>query len=383
LKIVLFSSFYYPYIKGGGEISVQKLAEGLAEKNISVFVISTAKSNSVEWINGIKIYRIKHKNLFWSFKTDYINPFKKLLWHLIEGYNPLIRPQIENILNIEKPDLAHVRNSEEFSGYLYKLLKDLDIPSVVTLNSYTWLCPKSTMYDGSNCLTRCLSCRIITYPKRMMSTYVNTVVGVSKQTLEEHTLRNYFTNSYQFVAYTSLPDSNPKSFSPKGITFGMIGRIHPTKGQAEVIKLFNEFPENELIVAGTGPDHYVKYCRENSKSKSIIFFGNMDQKDFFDKIDVLIINSLWREPFPRTLIEAFSYGVPVISSNMGGTKEKISQGKTGFIYHDFSQLRGYIDDLRSNKDLLNQMKSNILEDLSSWPDEIDSYQAIYKKTLKI
>ncbi len=109
----------------------------------------------------------------------------------------------------------------------------------------------------------------------------------------------------------------------------------------------------------------------------------MDQKDFFDKIDVLIINCLWREPFPRTLIEAFSYGVPVISSNMGGTKEKISQGKTGFIYHDFSQLRGYIDDLRSNKDLLNQMKSNILEDLSSWPDEIDSYQAIYKKTLKI
>jgi glycosyltransferase involved in cell wall biosynthesis len=42
--------------------------------------------------------------------------------------------------------------------------------------------------------------------------------------------------------------------------------------------------------------------------------------------------SLWFECFPRTLVEAFACGLPVIASRVGALEELIEHGRTGLLF---------------------------------------------------
>lgn len=383
MKIGILSSFYSPYIKGGGEVSVKKLAEGLYRRNHEVFVVSTAKNASIEYINGIKIYRIRHKNIYWSFNSSKKFFLYKFIWHFLEGYNPFIRPQIKKILIKENPDIIHVRNSEEFSSYLYKLLKVLKIPSAVTLNSYTWLCPKSTMFKNVSCSNQCVSCALTTLLKKRMSKYVENVIGVSNYTLKQHTKIRYFKNAKKHVIYTSPPLTKCTVKNTTEVVFGMLGRLHPTKGQYQIIEIFNSYPQLKLIVSGTGPTDYVQKCKSLSvHSKNIIFTGETKPNEFFNKINVLIINSLWKEPFPRTLVESFANATPVMASSNGGTKEMIIPNKNGFVYNNYEELISYISFVNSNPASLEPMQDFIKKNIQNWPDEIDMHLDVYRSMLK-
>jgi glycosyltransferase involved in cell wall biosynthesis len=46
----------------------------------------------------------------------------------------------------------------------------------------------------------------------------------------------------------------------------------------------------------------------------------------------LIMPSIWYENFPRTLVEAFGCGLPVIASRLGALAELIEDGVTGLLF---------------------------------------------------
>ena len=46
----------------------------------------------------------------------------------------------------------------------------------------------------------------------------------------------------------------------------------------------------------------------------------------------LIAPSEWEEPFGRIVIEAYQVGTPVIASAIGGLKELVKNGTTGFLF---------------------------------------------------
>lgn len=46
----------------------------------------------------------------------------------------------------------------------------------------------------------------------------------------------------------------------------------------------------------------------------------------------LILPSIWYENFPRTLVEAFACGLPVIASRCGALSELVQEGQTGLLF---------------------------------------------------
>lgn len=60
-----------------------------------------------------------------------------------------------------------------------------------------------------------------------------------------------------------------------------------------------------------------------------------------DKSDVVITPSIWYETFGYTVLEALSYGVPVIISDHVGAKDIVSKGG-GIIFHDDQELKNSI-----------------------------------------
>jgi glycosyltransferase involved in cell wall biosynthesis len=66
-------------------------------------------------------------------------------------------------------------------------------------------------------------------------------------------------------------------------------------------------------------------------SERVEFAGYVRPDEFFRRIDVLALPSIWEEPLPRVIYEAYAYGVPVIIPRVGGMPEIVEQDRTGFI----------------------------------------------------
>jgi len=340
MKILIFNTLYYPNQIGGAEKSVQLLAEGLLKAGEEPIVVCTSEKDYIDYVNGVKVYYIKMPNLYWAYNSKEENKLKKLIWHLIDSYNPFNK-KIVDVLDIEKPDVVHTNNLAGFSVNVWKLAKERDIKVVHTLRDYYLLCPKSTMFNeklNMNCKKQCWACKIYSIPKKEISKYVDVVIGISKFILNKHLEYGYFKNAKKEVIYNSV--EIPKIFTKKEkltdkIIFGYVGSLSSNKGIEFLLKNFNKIniPNVKLYVYGKGITKvYEIQLKKKYKSDKILFKGFQKPEKIYTNIDILIVPSLWNEPFGRVVIEANSYGIPVLASNRGGIPELIENGKNGYIF---------------------------------------------------
>lgn len=98
-----------------------------------------------------------------------------------------------------------------------------------------------------------------------------------------------------------------------------------------------------------------------------------------DETDVLITPSVWNETFGYTVMEALSYGVPVIVSSHVGAKD-IVPADAGIIFDNEIELKNAIKSL--TKERLESMNQTILESfriqtMKSFSEELR--ENVYKK----
>ena len=343
MKVLIFNSLYFPNLVGGAERSVQILAEGLLEKGITPIVVSTSDKDYVENINGVKVYYVKVPNLYWMKIAKEQPKWKKPIWHLIDMYNPFVAKKMETILQKEKPDVVHTNNLTGFSVMVWKLAKRVNCPVLHTVRDYYLVCPSSTMFKkGRNCEKQCGICKVYSVSKKLLSNrYVDGVVGVSNFILNEHLRLGYFRNSkLNTYIYNPITSVNSRGLPKKKkdreeIILGLIGVMSPTKGTEFVLEHFQRLniPNAKLFIYGKGVSKdYEETLEMKFTSPSIVFKGFRRPEEIYKEIDITIIPSLWNEPFPRTLIESYSWGIPVLASNRGGIPEQVIEGKTGFIF---------------------------------------------------
>ena len=102
-------------------------------------------------------------------------------------------------------------------------------------------------------------------------------------------------------------------------------------------------------------------------------------ESIMDETDVLITPSVWNETFGYTVIEALSYGVPVIVSNHVGAKDIVPAG-AGIIFDNEIELKNAIKSL--TKERLESMNQTILDSfriqtMKSFNEELR--ENVYKK----
>jgi len=97
----------------------------------------------------------------------------------------------------------------------------------------------------------------------------------------------------------------------------------------------------------------------------------------------LFLYTSWFDGMPNTVLEALSLGIPVISSNVGGIKEIIEEGKTGFLVDDIFNEDAYLNKIEyviQNKRILNDIRKNAFEKLKkqhSWKIYLDKLREIF------
>ncbi len=386
MKVCIISTSYHPYNTGGGEFSAKQLAEALVGLGHEVFVIAAYNRNcGEEQINGVRVYRIKSPNIYWSGDADEKNKLQKLLWHLIESYNVNVYYRVKPILLKECPDVVHIRNITDFSAYIWKACKRINIPSVTTLNNYASICTKTTLFNhGKVCNERCVSCKIFSYPKKKLSKYANAIIGVSNFTLQEHLRYGLFKNAFTDVIRTQQEFKKINRKSCDGlIKFGFIGQVRENKGVKSLIEAFSSVKSENIClnIAGAGSGDYYKECLRLSRGdRRITFLGKIDSDVFYRSVDIVVIPSIWYEPFPRVLVEAYSYGLPVISTGNGGIKEMILNGETGYLYSTIEELKSIIRKLvQEGLDNI-KYEQNIVQYLRMLnKSDIELYASVYSR----
>ncbi len=157
----------------------------------------------------------------------------------------------------------------------------------------------------------------------------------------------------------------PENTSP---VLGNVGMFEERKGQVVLLEavsglIKDPFPNLHLILVGEGPDEQMlkNKVREMGLDGNVTFFPFTREPMYvFERIDILVLSSLYKEGLPNVLLEAMSMKVPVVSSKMAGVPEIVKDGETGYMVEPgkSDQLTEAISKLWSDKAAYKKMSEN-------------------------
>lgn len=155
------------------------------------------------------------------------------------------------------------------------------------------------------------------------------------------------------------------------ITF--VGRIVKDKGIDELTEVFNMLSTNfhhlKLLLVGDFEDDLNPINKESKKyileNPNIIYTKFQEDIRSFLSISDLFVLPSYREGLPNSLIEAGSYGIPLLSTDINGCNEVIINGKNGLLVEKKSKNELYVAMERfiSDKVFYTKVKSCVRESI--------------------
>jgi glycosyltransferase involved in cell wall biosynthesis len=391
MKIFMLNSLYHPHVMGGAERVVQSLAESMVERGhqVAVATVSPGRGVRTENANGVTVHYLGVPQALWPYEPDANPKHLKLMWKGLDALKVGMASGLDGLLDRERPDVVHSHNLPGFSVGAWQKAKARHLPLVHTLHDYSLLCARSSMFRSENCREQCAACRLYASSKRRSSDLVDAVAAVSRFVLERHLQHGFFARSAQreviFNGYeirSPVPDAR-KAAMP--LQLGFLGRLQPSKGIEWLLQRLTDLPSEqwEIWVAGAGEAGYVAELQRRYGSPRVRFLGFVRPEELFARIDVLLVPSLWQEPFGMTIIEAYAHGIPVIAANRGGSPEIVDHGHTGFLIDPDSphSLLTAIRSVREDPELVTRMRRNVLEKAKEFSTRqmVDRYLALYER----
>lgn len=118
---------------------------------------------------------------------------------------------------------------------------------------------------------------------------------------------------------------------------GIAARLQPVKGHRFFLEaaasVLREQPNAHFVLVGDGPLRPVieKHATHLGIADRVHLLGDRtDVTQLISAFDLLVLSSL-HEGLPNAVMEAMAARVPVVATAVGGTKELISDGETGYL----------------------------------------------------
>jgi glycosyltransferase involved in cell wall biosynthesis len=392
VKILFISSLYATREISGAEKIVKILAEGAVRRGHEAVVLSLSLDGADHSFErgGVTVHQLKQQNIYSPWPPAAHGFASRAVWHSLDVINPLMIGRVGAVLDRVRPDVVHSHLLAGFTLAPWLAVKRRKLPLVHTMHDWYLRCINSAMYRRERmCGTPCAMCRAYRLPHRRVSASVDIPVGVSDFILRGHLQAGFFAgaraarvihNSYDGTV--GAPRAEPTS---RPLRLGFLGRLSPAKG----IGLFLETVRTlcaegvEVVVGGSGAPEFEQGLRARFTDPRITFLGHTDPTAFFRRIDALVVPSVWHEPCPLVIFEAFGNGVPVIASRRGGNTELVEDGRTGYLFDpdQAGELAGIITRLVADPAVLDAMRPACIERARHYTNDrmIDAYLAVYRE----
>lgn len=168
----------------------------------------------------------------------------------------------------------------------------------------------------------------------------------------------------------NLPKNYSQNFLHQNVSFSKkiilsVGRLVPWKGFRTLIELMpailQKVPDASLVIVGDGPDEQIllKLIAEKKLADSVNLVGRLSHEiliSYIKSSTIFVLNTGY-EGLSHQLLEVMACGVPVVTTNVGGNGEVITNSQDGVLveYDNKDQLLSNIVRLlthSSNRDRL-------------------------------
>ena len=109
-------------------------------------------------------------------------------------------------------------------------------------------------------------------------------------------------------------------------------RFVPQKDHGALLRAISTMADVEVLLAGDGPlrPQYVAMAAVLGICRRVHFLGDRrDIPQLLAESHIFALPSRW-EGFPISILEAMRAGLPVVASDVGGVREAVAHGQTGF-----------------------------------------------------
>ncbi len=171
----------------------------------------------------------------------------------------------------------------------------------------------------------------------------------------------------EIVENFSVVPSNITAAENRDNVVLFLGYIGIRKGAYDIPNVVKEVikyvPNVRFILCGNGEvDKLKRIIKENNLDKNIELTGWINNKQKYELLNTSKIYFLpsYNEGLPMSILEGMSYGLPIVSTNVGGIPTVISSGFNGFIYDPGSTLEfaNAILKLLKNQQLCTEIHKN-------------------------
>lgn len=289
-------------------------------------------------INQFKSYDWKKHNIEIDYISSYIDTNKicMFFYYIVCIIKLLIKM-------FSKPDYVHVHMSYKGSFYRAKIIqmivKTFNVKFIAHIHGSEfekWYmeCKSEKKKDIRGFLRKC-DCVIVLgkeWKEKLIKIEKNINICVVNNTVSQKNINADWNEKMNFV---------------------FLGVLIKRKGVEDLIRATKLMVEEkntnfEVSIAGTGVEEkkLMKQVHDNSLEKYVVFRGWLNDKEkesLLENAQVMVLPS-YNEGLPMSILEGMSYGLPIISTNVGDIPSVVSK-ENGFLYEpgNVEELRKFME----------------------------------------
>ncbi len=291
--------------------------------------------------------------------------------------------QIRDLISREKPDVVHVHNFFPLvSPAVYYAANHEQTPVIQSLHNYRLWCLNAYLFRNDQVCEDCLGkipilgvarkCYRESYVASATIASMLTIhraLGTWQKMVDAYLVLTEFAKA-KFIE-GGLPASKilikPNFISEQEVGSGdqdfvlSVGRLSSEKGISTLLNAWQQLGDKiPLKIVGDG-DLQPLVEQAAQHNRSIEYLGRKPIEQVYElmgQAKALIFPSLCFEGLPRTIVESFAKGTPVIASNLGSMSSLISHQKTGlhFTPGDTQELANQVDWMLNNPENWQRMR---------------------------
>ena len=288
-----------------------------------------------------------HEVLSWTPSVTETRPVKAALnaiWSTDEAAN------VRRLITLHRPDVVHIHNLfPQLSPVVIRAAESCGVPTLVTLHNFRLMClPATFLRDGATCeacagnvpwrgvvhgcyrgsrpASMVLASSLMVHRGARTFDRVGLFLAVSDFVRSAYVQHGIDSSRIRVKSNFAWPQPRRRG---AGAEFLVVGRLSPEKGVDTAIAAVAG--RGSLTVVGDGPE------RERlaaTASAGISFVGSVEPESvptYLSRARAVLVPSRCYEGAPRSIIEAFAAGVPVIASRTGGMPELVQDGVNGLL----------------------------------------------------
>ncbi|MBS3955267.1 MAG: glycosyltransferase, exosortase A system-associated [Methylomicrobium sp.] len=348
----------------------------------------------IEWADGFKFYRSQAITGLRA-QLPIVNQ-----WAVVEA----LAKRLDQIIPEIKPDILHAHSPALNGLAAVKASKKFGIPLVYECRAF-WedaAVDHGSTTEGS--LRYRLTHALETYVFKRANAVTTICEGLRLDIIGRGIAEDEITvipNAVDIDKFTYDTKADPDMRGQLGlndkIVLGFIGSFYAYEGIPLLLEampaLLEKRPNARLLLVGGGPQESVikQKTKDLNLNDHVIFTGRVPHdkvQDYYNQVDIFVYPRLPMRltelVTPLKPLEAMAQGRLVVASDVGGHKELINKGQTGYLFEagnagNLTQALTTLIDDRADWDRIRLNGRHFVEQERNWAASVGRYQAVYSK----